>query len=79
MNDYAVHQIEKQEREDAKKKCRYFGTECQANPHLSFHDYIDDMAIAYGYEQWSELPNELKTEARAAFREGRAAEKELQP
>lgn len=57
---------------------RYFGSECQANPGSTFYEYKDDIADHYGYERWEDMPRDLQTEAKAAFREGREAERSLQ-
>lgn len=54
-----------------------YGTEAQANGAL-FYEYQDDIADAYGYERWGMMPVTLRREARAAYNEGKAAEKKLQ-
>jgi hypothetical protein len=66
-------------RAKALETARYFGAECQANPGSSFSEYASDIALRFGKgKEWSDLTEEEKTAARAAFSQGREEEKALQ-
>lgn len=65
-------------REEGKRTARYFGKECQANAADRFEDFLDDIALYYGYKSWDRLPKELKDEATAEFKEGERQEREAQ-
>jgi hypothetical protein len=57
---------------------RYCGTEFEANLENSrMHDYFDDCAQQWGFEDWTALPNDKQLLVRKAFDEGRRAERAL--
>lgn len=66
--------IGKAKLEKARYAARYFGAEAVANDE-GFDSYRDDIAIRYGYEAWSEMPSDLKSDALSHYNEGRRAEK----
>ena len=54
----------------------YCGKEFEANPANSrMRDYFDDCALAWGYDDWTGLPNDKQLMVRKAFDEGRAIER----
>jgi hypothetical protein len=64
--------------EKGKEVAEYFGAEAQANGwEGSFSSYKDDIAVYYGYDSYSNMPSELKTEAQVAFENGKEKEKAM--
>ena len=57
---------------------RTLGAECEANPHLDMvRDYGEDLANAYGWEEWAELSLRQRHEARGWFNAGRKDEQRV--
>jgi len=55
----------------------YFGAEYAANPGSNSSEYLDDMALRAGREDWKSVPSDEKSKLLRAFRQGKKREQEL--
>lgn len=55
----------------------YFGAECAANPGSNSSEYLDDMALRAGHEDWKSVPSDEKSKLLRAFQQGKKREQEL--
>ncbi len=59
---------------EARYKARYFGAEAVANDE-GVSEYYEDLAIAYGYDDWADMPSDLRGDAHKHYIEGRQIER----